>query len=727
MIKILHSVKNWFSIFEKITFIRSSSNWRYLLGAGVLILLAGMINYDTRQNQWEHWQDNPVYFYADNKPLVSTTDAGYFLSYAESYQNGDEVDTFKQSRQYPEKTIAFKKDRAENPDQVVENKIHLQDFPLLSVIIAEISTVFFDGDLLTAANAMIPITGFLTAIAVGLMFWAAGYPAEGAIAGTGFGLSTAYLVRTSIGRIDTDQLIIFFVALTITFILLAINQRDYRRMLGFVLLAALSSLSFAWWYPQGTFVIMFPVITGIGIFVARLDLQPATVGFATFVLATNPMYFLKSIYRFIDTFIDLFFKNGPALTPSISTTEGATGSLGGLSFPDTYSTITELAKVNFLETLHFMTSDIIIGVVGCFGFIAFLIMRPSKGLVFLPFFMIGILSVIIGQRFAFYGAPFVWFGAAWVFVSMSRIAAKALNKKSMVKKPNGFAVDGTVLTLSGIAVIMTVMISNIDYVPRLSFSPPVVETMAQMKSLEKNNGGVVATWWDYGYLVHFKSGMNTLHDGGIQETPRTHLIARGFISNNDGELLQILKFVSTEGNAGIRKHSQSLNDLNLAISKAGMPDKTPYILVTDQMQSWFTTISKLGLFNMETGTYPSPQVLNGFHFYNFNCIPAEENKFQCKEGLIDLSHGTIDGKPLIKQSVETVNGKINTYLDYDNDGQYVLLIIRNNGGGIRVKFIPEPTWNSVFNQLYELGVYDENRLELVIDNYPFARVYKILR
>ena len=719
MITLLQSIKDRFSVFERIAFIQSSADWRYVIGAMVLILLAGMINYDTRQNQWEHWQNNPGLFYADDQPLVSTTDAGYFLSYARSYQNGDITDTFDASRQYPERTFAFQRNHAVDPAHVAENIMELREYPLLSVIIAETSALFFDGDFLTAANAMIPITGFLTAVAVACMFWAAGYPAEGAIAGTGFGLSTAYLVRTSVGRIDTDQLIVFFVALTITFILLAIRQNDFRRMLGFVLLGALSSISFAWWYPQSTFVILFPIITGIGLFITRLDWRPAAAGFAAFVLATNPMLFMRSIVNFFDTFKDLFF---------VQATSGASPSgPQALRFPDTYSTITELVKVDFLSTLQFMTSDVLIGFVGCIGFVIFLILRPTKGLVFLPFFMIGMLSMIIGRRFALYGAPFVWFGAAFIFVSLSRIAAKALNKKGMAKNPGGFAHDGTVLTFSGLAVIVTAMISNISYIPAPSFSSPVVTTMAQMNALEKNNKGVMATWWDYGYLAHFKSGMDTLHDGGVQETPRTHLIARGIISKNPGELIQIVKFIATEGNVGIRENSQSLNTLNTAIGQAVMPDKTPYLLVTDQMQGWFTTMAKLGLFNPETGTYPSQQVLNGFHFYSFNCNPIDNNKFQCREGLIDLNHGTLDGKPLIKKSVETVNGNITTYLDYDNNGRYVLLIIRNTGGGMRVKFIPQPTWESAFNQLYELGVYDENRLELVIDNYPFARVYKILR
>ncbi len=724
MFKLLHALKTRFAFVEKITAIQSSMDTRYLIGAGVLILLAGMINYDTRQNQWEHWQANPNIFYAEGQPVVSTTDAGYFLSYANDYANDVKVDVFDSTRQYPERTTAFIRDVKNLPVQTdtPDAPRSAHNYPLLSVMIAELAALSFDGDLLTAANAMIPITGFLTAVVVGLMFWAAGYPAEGAIAGTGFGLSTSYLVRSSIGRIDTDQLIVFFVALTITFILLAIRSRDLRHMLAYILLAALSSMIFSWWYTQSIFVVLFPLMAGVGVFAARLDWRPALMAFGAFVIATNPIDYVLAIQTFAVTFVKKFF----GISFSSAPTEIA-APVSTLSFPDTYTTITELARVDILATLQFMTSNTIIGVIGFFGFIVFMILRPSKGLVFLPFFMLGILSVFVGRRFAIYAAPFVWFGAAFAFVSLSRVAAVYLNKKGMAKNPLSFAKDGTVLVCSGIAVIFTAMISNIEYIPGPSFSSPVVHTMGQMRALNNQDEGVIATWWDYGYLAHYKSDMATLHDGGIQDSPRTHLLARGFISDNPDEMIQIIKFVGTEGNYGISEHSADLATLNTAIARADMPEKTPYILVTRQMSGWFTTIAKLGLFNTETGQYPSQQVLNGFHFYQFQCAPDEANKLRCREGLVDLNHGTLDGKPLIQKSVETLDGKIVNFMDYDNNGLYVLLISRNSNGGMTVKFIPRPTWKSAFTQLYELAVYDERRLELVIDNYPHARVYKILR
>ena len=265
------------------------------------------------------------------------------------------------------------------------------------------------------------------------------------------------------------------------------------------------------------------------------------------------------------------------------------------------------------------------------------------------------------------------------FMSASRFAADVLNKKSVAKNPKSFTKDGTVLTFSSIAVIFIAMISNLSYVPSPSFSSPVVHTMGQLKSLNERDKGVLATWWDYEYLAHLKATWQPYMMAAFKAHQRNTSHRTWFIwQRNPGEMIQIIKFVGTAGNHGIEKNSRNLSELNNAISKAGMPDRTPYIMVTDQMGGWFRTMAKLGLFNTETNSYPSQQVLNGYTFYNFACSPVEGNKFQCQQGLIDLNHGTLDGKPIIKKSVETLNGKISNFKDYDNNGMYVLLIAQSH-------------------------------------------------
>ena len=720
----LMKLKQWHSHIADKPFMSSSQDWRFILGALVLVLLAGMINYETRQSQWQYWQDNPDQFYANGSPLASTTDAAYFVSLADDYGRGVMGQDFNQSRLYPDQTIAYQ--TAHNEDFVESDFLNKSvfDLPLLSVVIHHLADWFYDGDLLLAGNSMIPITGFMTAFMVGLMFWQAGYPAEGAVAGTGIGLSSTYLIRTSIGRIDTDQLVIFFLALCLTVLLVTARQRDFRKLIGFSLLMALSMQAFFWWYLKTPFVVLLPILLGMAIYLQQWDWRRAAIASGIVIIAINPIFYFGTLWPFAT---EVFaYLTGIKTQGDVKTKYDI-----ALSFPNTFSTITELARVDFIKTLKTMTSHAGIGVVGVIGFIAFLIARPAQGLVFLPFFAMGMLSFIAGRRFAFFAAPFVWFGVAWLMLSLTRLVAKRLEMSLKNKTPDAskkpIIQEVSVLGVAAVMVLTTASALSFNYLPRPSFDRPTVESFAQMRQLNETDPGIFASWWDYGYMARLKTGMVTLHDGGTQRTPRTHLFARGLVSPDQGELIQITKFLTSQGNEAIFANAQSLNKLNQAIATSGLPDRTIYLVVTSQMQFWAQTIAKLGKHDVENGITPSSNVLRAFAYINLNCKSVGSNKLQCNHGLLDLNHGTLDGKSIITAMVEIRNGKQVAAKRLHQNGQFVLMVKNGDEQKTELFLVPNPLWNSNFNQLFHLGAYNEARLEMVIDNYPVARVYKVLQ
>ena len=717
MTRLIQAIKNRLVAVSKIPALNSSSDWRYLIAAAILIIIGGLINYEVRQNQWQHWQENPHIFFADGQPLVSTTDAGYFLSYANDYRDGVSFDRFKSSRLYPQLAFHNPNKTPNQNNQDTNNPRSVLDYPLLSVITAEIADTFFNGDLITAANAIIPLTAFLTAIAIGAMFWAAGFPAEGAIAATGFGLSIGYLVRTSIGRIDTDQLILCFLAIILTFIIYACRTTSFRKMLGFILLAALAFLIFRWWYASSLLAklltALVPVIIASGIFAHKLNWKYALAALATFILAIGPIQFLNA------TRTTFRYATKNVLPNYINTAPPSSANPETLKFPNTLETITELAQIDLFAILGASANHLAIGIIGAIGFIAFSILKPKIGIVFMPIFLLGALALLVGQRLGIYAAPFIWFGAAWVTLSLARSTAQFA--------PQNFTKDALTLTVASIALITVAKISPTHYIPPPTFSSQTIQTFAQIKSLNQQKPSIVATWWDYGYIAHFKTGAATLHDGGTQRTPRTHLFARALLTQNTNETIQIIKYLATNTNRNIKKNSANLKSLNTAISNAQMPDKNTYIVVTQQMARWITSIATLGRFDTERGTSPSQHILNGFLFHQFNCSTINGDKLNCRQGLIDLTHGTLDGNPLIQKAVETVDGKILNQIQYQNNGSFILLIARNQNTEPTIKLIPEPTWLSAFTQLFEVANFNSNRLQLIIDNYPHGRVYKIIQ
>ena len=105
-------------------------------------------------------------------------------------------------------------------------------------------------------NLSLFATSALTALAVAVCFGAAGYWAQGAIASLGGGLSAAYLIRSSIGRIDTDQLNLGFMYLMFGLVVFAGRSASPLRCLGWCMVAGATANLFMWWYGKPELIVI---------------------------------------------------------------------------------------------------------------------------------------------------------------------------------------------------------------------------------------------------------------------------------------------------------------------------------------------------------------------------------------------------------------------------------------------------------------------------------------
>ena len=110
--------------------------------------------------------------------------------------------------------------------------------------------------LLASANLMIIVTAAVMALMIAICFGAAGYWAEGGVAALGGGLCSAYLVRSSIGRIDTDQLNLGLLYLMFGLITFAGRSRSTIYTLGWCVVAGLCANIFIWWYGRQELIII---------------------------------------------------------------------------------------------------------------------------------------------------------------------------------------------------------------------------------------------------------------------------------------------------------------------------------------------------------------------------------------------------------------------------------------------------------------------------------------
>ena len=685
----------------------SGTGWIYNLMAVGLILLAGLINYDARDSQWQEWQANKAVFFADGSPLVSTTDAGYFLSYAQDYQE-DRFD-FPQSRSWP--------DNLDEPPEI-DGPF---DIPLLSVILKHLADTFYQGDLLMAGNAMIPFTAFLTAIAIGVCFWVAGFPAEGAIAGVGAGLSHAYFVRTSIGRIDTDQLILFFIFLILAVILLACRQPDRRRGIFFILLAAGVFHLFHWWYDRPLFLTLIPGVVFASAFMHRVGWKTCLIYTGLFILAINP--------------IDVALSITPVILDGLGRLDLISTSItqSSLSFADPAGTITELSNYSFTAVLNRITGSFWISLTGMVGAGIWMMLYPARGIIFLPFIGLGLMSTFVGQRFAFYAAPMIWFGIGWLVLTLIRALQSQIRHQISSDRISGQ------LPAIGVGVAVILLLSSFQLTSierrglnpvRPSFPSPIIRDFTRLAAIDQGQGGVIASWWDYGYFAHFKTGLPTLHDPGSKGGGRTFLIARGFIDPNPNTLINSVRFLAQEGSDGIDENGQTLAILNKAIDasvQSASLDIPIYITVTGQMASWLRSMATHGLHNPANNTAPSEAALGEYGYFPLRCQQTGERELLCNNQKFNLNDGTVDGQPALSEVVKTENGFVRDAKNYNRPGRYTLLLEKTGENPTQVFIVPHRAWISSFNQLYRLGLHDETRLKLILDHFPAMRVYEVVK
>ena len=143
-----------------------------------------------------------------------------------------------------------------------------------------------------------------------------------------------------------------------------------------------------------TFRHYFALTAGLGVYTHQRDFERAALASAVIILVINPIFYIATVFPFI---MDVVYNlTGLRLGAQVKEIYDV-----ALSFPNTFTTITELSLIDLIETLVVMTSSPLIGIIGFVGFVIFMIAKPSKGVMFLPFFLIGMLSVFAGRRFAF--------------------------------------------------------------------------------------------------------------------------------------------------------------------------------------------------------------------------------------------------------------------------------------------------------------------------------------
>ena len=128
--------------------------------------------------------------------------------------------------------------------------------PLISVLIAAIAPLF-DNNFYRAGVYLMMFLSGLFIFPLAIYFYSIGYPMTGLLGGVIGSISHEYLIRTGIGRIDTDALILFFLFSASALVLKASQTRILYRVLVYSGLTGIAVYLLTEWWGKSVFVLPF--------------------------------------------------------------------------------------------------------------------------------------------------------------------------------------------------------------------------------------------------------------------------------------------------------------------------------------------------------------------------------------------------------------------------------------------------------------------------------------
>lgn len=673
-----------------------SGRW-YVIAVIIATSIAAYMNYYVRASQYDIWEQNPeIFSLNDGTKLFTTTDAGYFIGLAQSIKRDGNFQTFNEKRLYPTN---------KNNMQVNPPPTSIFDAPLISSLIAVIADDYSSKALLKAAHWLIPVTAAVTALFIVFAFGSAGYWLEGALAAAGGGLSLAYITRSGAGRIDTDQLNLGFFYLMFGLVIFAARAKSLRSSLGLALLVGAVMWIFNWWYAKPLFGWAFLIALVWLSAVCHRDWKRTLYQGAIFFLISGLLWGNIGIGR------------GYYLSEL---------GFGGLVFPNSFVTIRELTVLPFLEVVERISGSFWLGIFGIVAVGLWCVRHPALAIVFAPAAAFMLLNFYFGVRTVFYSAPFLWFGLGWVLIT----GVRALLQLSTIDMSTRYAAISTSVVFGFMVIWFS---SPTDYLVRPSFPKPALEGLSSLATLPSNEQTVVASWWDYGYASALLNSFNVLHDGGGQNTPVTHYVARALMSNSQSEAAGILTYFSENGLEYFKADiaGDKNFDTKLGLYQKTKPQQAIYVVLSDQVADWMPSISRIGLWDPTKGVHTFPTGIKpekGLRYMNLKCDPMQQpDIMQCAGRSFNLKTGMVNEKPLLAGLIQMQDGARIVQRDYKNNKRapFILHLINRGDNAPQIFLAHRRLFNTVFHQMFYLNEVNNQFFEPVLLKDPAFKVFRV--
>lgn len=534
----------------------------------LLVLAAAGLAHESRAREWRAWRaDRPTYF-AGDWPLVTSVEAGRYLAAA----------------------------RRLGGDRAPDSRL---DTPLLAHWIRARAQSPDPGRLLWAANELLPISAALTAVAIALCFAALGYASQGAFAGLATSVAPVYLARSSIGRVDGDQLDLAFLFAILAAVALAWRSRARGWVLAASALAGALNLLFFWWDRHAGFTLPLALLLAAGVLVAQRRATTAALALAVFLLFSGGTQLLEvgpSLRHFAVRHaipIAETLADAPASAPSTGTPSGDCSTSPPQSAP-----AGPLVAPSLLEG----SGAGVVVVLGVLGLLLFAAVRPGRCAVLLPAMALGALGLASGHRFGAYSLPLLYFGLAFLISSLWAVGLRRLPwplPSPLLPVAQGLAMAALMALAWGTSPVRC-RPEPADrclphFLPRPVVTPQLTRGLRHLRELQPQGPATVVTWWSEGYWAGFVTDMDVVHDPATRSSATTRLLAQVLVGSDPDAAARVIRYLATSREA-FNPYARGLERIRSAAEAAAAPPSAApiYLVLTDGMLAQWPAIARAG-------------------------------------------------------------------------------------------------------------------------------------
>jgi len=578
-------------------------------------------------------------------------------------------------------------------------------------------------------------------------------------------IAWSYYNRTMVGYYDTDFLNIVFPTVLLWSLIWALRTGEDK----YLLIAALDSIAYRWWYPQ-SYSLEFAFIGLIFAYVVyqyikkeefRTNLLLITFmifaminidGWIRFLLVVLFYIVLKKqkelVYKYIYYIfifaVVLFLVTGGfdpiwrQLKGYVFTQSVASSANGlGLHFFTVMQTVREAGQIPFETFANRISGHTVTFVISCIGYVWFAF-KYRVMLLALPMVGLGFLALSGGLRFTIYAVPVLALGLGFFIVEVSRwLGSQLINNRAKVISKY------ILMSVFTVAALYPNIVHIIGYKVPTVFTKQEVVILDKFKTIA-NREDYVVSWWDYGYPLRYYADVKTLVDGGKHSGSVNFPVS--FVLNSPQDVAAKMARLDVEytekrfhldnsskwASSNIEQMSidYGYKDTNDFISsletdiKLPEPTRDVYLYLPSRMMGIVPTVTLFSNIDLMTGKKkPRP------FFYKSSSIKS-------KNGMIELGNNItlIPNKGQIKIGKQTLTMNNFVITKYTTKGKLTKQIqTLDKNSPISVIYMKDynqflvldkKMYNSTYIQLFVLENYDKS-LYTPVALSPMSKIYKL--